>query len=432
MQQNVMLNLLSRHRSALGSLAIRGVAVLLGFGATFFIGHRWGAAGNGAYALVTQTAIFLSVLAIGGLDLSVVKHFSAHAAADGAIARRSLVSIIALSLGLASAVAGAAALIGPASLTALPGAQLSFVALFTLCGLTIARALTRVLSAVLRAQKRYILGQVVEVLLIPAIVLVPLLFNLADNVDHLLIVTGVAGACAAVLGVASAWRAASPGVEDAQFSVAAIMRTAWPLWGVAIALNFADWYGLTTIAATLGVRQAGLYRVAVQLASVFAIISTGLLSVYAPQISAAHARGDDAGVARLARTATWLSTLCVVPPAIILLGLSGPVLALIGPEFRTAAPMMMVLVIGQIIYTITGPAGIALAMMGHERVNLAITLTSTASLILIAPVAAGHFGAIGVATWISIMLAGRNFAALFMLHRRTGVNVLTGRHHPRA
>ena len=83
-------------------------------------------------------------------------------------------------------------------------------------------------------------------------------------------------------------------------------------------------------------------------------------------------------------------------------------------------------VVGQILYTTMGPAGITLAMTGHERVNLAVTLVSTGSLLLVGPFAADHFGSIGVAAWISIMLVARNIASLWMVHRLLGINVITG------
>ena len=423
-----MLAALRHHLPALGSVAVRGLGVLAGFGTTFLIGRSWGPEANGVYALVTQTAIFLAIVAVGGLDLGVVRFFAAPLARGNRIAPASLWRTLALTAGLAGVVIAALLIVraafGAAILGPLPAAVLP-----ALIVLLAARALIRALGAVLRAHGRYILGQAIDGLFIPAIIVVPLLAGLLPDVEAALGVTAAAALLSVAIGLAASLRAIRrPGrhapVEHIPFK--AMLAASVPLWALILAQYIADWYGLATVAAQLGTHEAGLYRVAMQFASAFTIVSMSLYNVYSPQVSAAHAIGDWDEVARLARSATRLGSLLVLPPA-LLLALAAPwVLSLIGPEFVAAGTAMRCAIAGQMLFVALGPPGLVLAMVGHERVLFAISLACMLAMLVLAPLAALHWGIVGVVLAISTVTVGRNLAEWLALRRLTGVNALTG------
>ncbi len=66
-----MFKYLIKHIDSLGSIGIRGLSILAGFGITFYIGREMGPVANGQYALVTQTAMFLSIVAVGGVAIAI-------------------------------------------------------------------------------------------------------------------------------------------------------------------------------------------------------------------------------------------------------------------------------------------------------------------------------------------------------------------------
>jgi O-antigen/teichoic acid export membrane protein len=418
------------HFQSIMALAIRGLSVLAGFALSFVIGHRFGPEANGTYALITQSAMFLSVVAVGGLDLAVVRQFSSVIAKGQQLSAATLLRVVGLSMGFAAAIIAALLGGGPATLHWAVGGILPAGGLFILCILLWSRAMTRIGSAVLRSQKRYILGQSVEVLMIPTLALSVIAAGWVRGIDPILWLTAAVSAAVAIGGLIASFAGTSRAAEAASLPIRPIIRIALPLWGVAIALNIADWYGLVVVANVAGIYDAGLYRIAMQFGTSLAIVSMGLFSVFSPQISAAWANEDLVGVARLGRTATRLSALFTLPPALLMLVIAEPLLGLIGSEFIAAAPMLRIIVIGQMIYTISGPAGLVLAMTGHERVNFAITLTSTLSLILFAPPIAQVFGAAGVATCVALFLVGRNVVSLYFVHRLCGINPLTGSVRP--
>lgn len=420
-------NSLRHHWSSLLSLGMRGLGVVAAFVVTVFIGRWYGPAANGQYALVTQTAMFLSVVAVGGLDMAITREFSRAVAEKRKIARATFWRITTQAMAVALALALALLGVGGEALRWLGRDAVPAGAVGILCLIMLARAFTRISAALLRSQKDYALGQAVEVVLIPLFTLAPLALGVARTVSEILWATAAAGLLAAAIGIGASLRHTSAGPDALQVAGRTVFATALPLWGVAIALNFAEWYSLATVSAVNGVYDAGLFRVAAQIASVLSIVTLGLFGTFSAQISAAVHAGDLDRVARLAGSATRLSAALVLPVAVASFVFAPAILGLIGPEFTSATTLLRVLIAGQVIYALTGPAGLVLALTGHPRVNLAITVVSMLALLLLAPLLAHQAGTLGVAAFISIVLALRNIAALVAVRRFERINVLTGR-----
>ena len=417
------------HLDSLISIAIRVAGVGLGFVVTFFIGRTMGPEANGQYGIITQTGMFLSIVCVGGIDLSVVRSFSAATAHGVLPSRHSLTRLFGYGLALIVVLCVAILILHDVVTeqlldnSAVPGA------LLFLCAILFSRAATRLTSSILRSQKVYIFGQVVEVLIIPGIIIAGMILGVTRTLYEILASTAIAGLIAAAIGVAASYRktSAAPGALD--IAMRPLLKRAGPLWGVAVSKNLSDWYSLAVVAATLSLYDAGVFRVAMQVATALPIITIGIFSVFSPQIGAAHAREDYATIARLARSATLLSTVLVIPCGVLVLLLAPQALAFIGPEFREGSTVLQVLIIGQICYVCTGPSGLVLAMTGNERINLMLTIVSLVALLVGLPLAAQYSGLLAMVITMSVILVLRNIASLVAVRRLTGVSIMTGRYH---
>lgn len=418
--------LLKRHFQSFMSLAIRGGSVASGFLVTVLIGRLFGPEANGHYALITQTAMFMSVVAVGGIDLAVTRKFSAAVAQNVKIERRSLMKVIAWSLMFTGILVVLLKAGGTPMMKMMFKGEVPQDAIIVLIVIMISRTLTRMLGAVLRSQKAYIWGQCIEVLIIPTIVLLYIALGMAPGVEQVLWMTALTGMLVGIVAFFTCLPLSSNDKNTLHVPMRDILKVAMPLWGVAIFLNIADWYGLATASAVLGVYEAGLYRVAAQVAGVLSIITMGLFSVFSPQFAEAHAAGDMPKLARLASSATRLSAFFCLPVAVLIFVFAGPVLSLFGPEFHPAETVLRVAVVGQAIYTMTGPSGLILAMTGHERTNLIQTIGSSALLLISAPFAARYGGLLGIATCLAAVVIARNLVSIWSVRRLTGINVFTG------
>jgi O-antigen/teichoic acid export membrane protein len=411
----------------IGSLGVRSLGILAGFAVTVIIGRWYGPVANGQYALISQTAIFLATIAIGGLDLAVAREFPQARVLAKALSRRTLAMVIGQSLGLALALAGILAFASVPLMQLLDRPDLPAGSVLLLCLILVTRTLVRMLASILRSQSSFLFSQAIEMLFVPMITLALILVGLAHSVFEILVATFIAGCVAAGAGLVAIWRQSSGASEAYQVGMGRLYATAWPLWGVAIAQNFADWYGLAAITAIGGLAETGMYRVASQFAVAFSIITLGLFGTYSTPISAAFHAGDKAGAAKVAGQATALSMTLVLPLAIASLVMAPRLLGLVGPEFAANADVLRVLVCGQIAFTVAGSASMVLAMSGHPRVNLWVNLITTLAIVVSAPLFIRTWGATGLAACISSLMVLKAVVCVVAVRKLEGIDVLRGK-----
>jgi O-antigen/teichoic acid export membrane protein len=385
-----------------------------------------GAAANGQFALVSQTATFLAVVGLLGLDVGVVRHFARAMAEKASLAFRAVFRVCVVGLAVMAAIATALWLADDLVWTPLFGDVVPGEMVLVLGALLVARGGTQLLGALLRSQYRFNLGQAVTAVAIPAAAAIALASGLARTVEEALWAAAFGGLVAFVIGAVAINRNVASGPGTIDVPMRTLFASSVPLWGVGIANNIGDWYGLAVAASLLGASEAGLYRVAFQIAAILQIISVALFSVYSAKISRAHHAEDRAQIALLARSAVRLSTATALPAALLLIGGSGFLLVQIGDEFTAAQSIVYILVIGQLAFTLTGPCGLVLAMSGNERINLAITVAGTLLLLGAVPVAAHLAGLEGIAVCISVVMLLRNLTAYVVVRQKLGINIWAG------
>lgn len=423
------LGLLIRNRSALAALIVRGAGVLAGFALTFLIARRFGPEANGVYAVVTQSAIFLSVVAVGGLDLAVVREFSRSVALKRPLSRRAVGGVVLQTAALALLLGSAVLLFEPFIIPKLIGVhQIAHIAV-VLALLILMRALMRIVAAILRSQSRFSMGQAIELFLLPVVTIV-LLFSwssAAQNIDAILLASVIASGLIVALGLILAFRETSRSPEAINVNQGALFVSALPMWGMAISQNLSDWFGLVSVNHWAGAADAGIYRVGFQIASVMPIVSLSLLGTFTARIAAAIHAQQREEMAQLSRTATLLSLLIFGPLATAMFLLAEPLLAVFGPQFVSGAATLRVLAVGSVLVAGFGIAGQVLVMIGQARLNLMVNLGTAALILVGAPFAASSAGGLGVALLIAFLNGSKTIFYFFAVRKLEGFNAFTGR-----
>ncbi len=425
-----MISRLRPHIPSIVALGLRGSSLLAGFVITYFIGHRLGPAANGQYALVTQTALFLATVGLAGIDVGVVRHFTAAVGRKIPIATETFVKVSGLALLLMIAIAVVLWFGGDLLWKPMFGHAVPQSAIGVLVVMLVGRGGTRLFGAILRSQHAFILGQTLEVMVIPGVVAVAMLLGFLRTPGAALWVTAIISVVATVAGIVACLRYCGSKGETLAVPMKKMLNSSIPLWGVYMSFSAVDWYTLATAAAYLNATGAGLYRVAVQAAGLMQVISISLYSIYPPRISASFHAGDLAWTGRLTRSAIRVSALCAAPIAVILLVFPSQLLSYIGPQFIACTPIVRVLVVGQLINTLIGPSGMTLAMSGNERVNLIVSLGGTGLMLMLAPLATKFGGLMGLAGCITSIMILRNLVSVYFVSRLLGLNILTGRVRP--
>ena len=327
-----MLGYLRSNLQSLVSIGVRGASVLAGFVVTYYIGHAFGPLANGQYALIAQTGMFLSIVAVGGMDLAIVRYFSATQEHGIPLGRQSLFRAVGYSLGVGLLiVVGLAVTNGWILATLFHGRPPDHGVVILAC-VVMTRTATRVTGAVLRSQNRHLLGQIVEVLAIPLCVAALLGIHAISSLQQVLYATALAGLVTGAFGIIRSFAATSTSPNALDVPFAALFRTSLPLWLTVIAMNVADWWNLATAATALGVYEAGLFRVAFQIGTALSFSATGINNVFTARISAAIAVGDLPRIAKLSRSATRLSAVVLMPVVVVLFVGGDRLLGLIGPR----------------------------------------------------------------------------------------------------
>lgn len=414
------------HFSSLASLGMRGLGVTAGFVVTVLIGRWYGPEANGQYAVVAQTALFLSVVAVGGLDLAVTREFSKSVAVGTRLSHTTLFRVSGQTMVVALLIITALTVAGEPLLELLGRERLPEGAVSVMCFILLARAFTRISGGILRSQKDYVLGQAVEQLFVPLFTIILLVVTGLTTVSGILWLTAGAGLLAALLGFGLCLRHTSGAPDALRISGKAVYATAMPLWGMAITANLADWYGLATVSAVNGMHDAGLFRVASQFASIFPILTMGLFGTFSAQISAAAHGGDMQKIATLARSAMRLSVIVVLPVVVLGFVFARQLLELVAPEFGAAAPLLRVLLVAQAVFAVSGISGLVLALAGWPKINFALSALTTIVIVAGAPWVAHSMGMFGVGVLVTLAVIGRYVGEMVIVRRAARIDVFRG------
>lgn len=274
---------------------------------------------------------------------------------------------------------------------------------------------------------------------LPQLLLRPVLFGVAILISAVglgveLSAGGVvalnAAATAVALGVSLALlaRAVPPRVVAAEpaFDRPQWMGAVRGLMIIALAqLVLSHQTDVLVVGTLLGPRDAGLYSAASQLSSIIGLGANGVFFVVLPVFSDLYARSRHDELQRLVVRTVQGCTAVTVPVAALLCVAGPAVLHWYGPSFAGAAPVLFVLVAGQLAgLTVGGLSGFLLIMSGHEReasrVAVGTALLNLALAVLLTPL----LGMVGAA--LATVAAGfTRVGLLYWYARRTvGVAVL--------
>jgi O-antigen/teichoic acid export membrane protein len=198
-------------------------------------------------------------------------------------------------------------------------------------------------------------------------------------------------------------------------------RPTLPLTIIMIADNLMSRSAVIALGLVGNTRDAGIFALAFNMAALMALPRMAVATAFAPTVSALFASGDRAGLQSLSAKAACLSLLGSACAAIPLLLLARPLLAWFGHDFVAGAPIVTILVLGQVFAAACGPQQHLITMTGHERAGAAI-LASCGAWSFVGCLFMIHwFGMTGAAFATTVTLVGWNVAMGIFIHRGLGI-----------
>jgi O-antigen/teichoic acid export membrane protein len=195
-------------------------------------------------------------------------------------------------------------------------------------------------------------------------------------------------------------------------------RPTLPLTLMMIADNLMSRSGVIALGLVGNTLEAGIFAVAFSMTILTALPRMAVATVFAPTVSALFAREDRAGLQTLSANAACLSMLGTTCVAIPLILLAPTLLAWFGPNFVAGAPIVAILVLGEMFAAACGPQQHLLTMTGHERIGATMLAVCAVSNFAACLLMMDWLGMTGAALARTASLIAWNVAMGVFVHRR--------------
>lgn len=178
---------------------------------------------------------------------------------------------------------------------------------------------------------------------------------------------------------------------------------------------------IVLISAMSGPLPTALYAAANRLTNVAVVGMHAVAQAAAPELRAAHARGDRVALAQVAKAVTNL-TVTLLWPLAVHLSLSGAdVLSVFGPEFGDAAGALAVLSLGLAVAVTLGPGDVLVMMTGRSVRSLVNHLVAVATDVVLIVLLVPDHGALGAAVAWSTAIVLMRVLAVVQIARAEGI-----------
>ncbi len=205
-----------------------------------------------------------------------------------------------------------------------------------------------------------------------------------------------------------------------------VLGIALPLWVNGITAGVHGQIDLWVV-STYQPQHVGVYIIG---ARPVAMVTMWLLlvnTIVPPFIAELYARGETKRLERVLRRTATIAGIPAFGVLLVFLLFGGTLLGWIGgtefsaPEYRTAALVLGILSLGQLVVVAGAPASITLAMTGHHKVLMWITLGSSTATVAATWWAARNVGPAGVACAAAAGQIGLTGATWLTTRLRTGM-----------
>jgi O-antigen/teichoic acid export membrane protein len=402
------------------AFAARLASSAAALGCNVYVARLLGAELTGLYFLGFTLVTVGSVVGRLGLDNSVVR-FGAAAAASGARgALRGMYIASQTAAVLASAVVAAilyaAAALISVQIFSKPGLE---EALRIMAWAVIPTSFVMVSSNLFRALKRSVASVVAQSGLVPLLMLGMLVaIGARMALGAAALAYTIASVAAAVVCVVLWWRY-TPGLRRVppEFAPRELFRSSLPLYTASLMTLGTTWFPLFALGAWSSASDVGIFGAATRTAMLQSFVLIAINTVAGPRFAELAGARDMAGLRAASKEATRLALWSATPPAVVLIAGAAPIMRIFGPEFVAGAGMLVVLVVGQYINVLTGPAGQLLVMTGHERQVRNVRLATLVMNVALSCALIPRYGGIGAAFVASATVALNNVAAAWLARR---------------
>src|SRR2546421_3625754 len=167
----------------------------------------------------------------------------------------------------------------------------------------------------------------------------------------------------------------------------------------------------TILLAAFGVTEVaiGQYGAAIRLGNFIAMPLLSINNVFAPTIAELHSKGELQKLESMFKLMTRWSVMFSLPIFLMMVLFAPYLLALPGPGFVAAWPLLVAFSVGSMINAGTGAVGYMLLMTGYQRLSFLNSLVAVVVNIVLGILLTPRYGAIGTAISTGVAICALNF-----------------------
>ncbi|MEX0729495.1 MAG: flippase [Aquisalimonadaceae bacterium] len=420
-------------RGGLGSFAVKLASTLSAFLLAVLLARALGPEGYGIYTYAFALVSLLAIPAQLGLPTLVVRETArAQAKEQWELMRgvwRWATGVVALlSLGLALASAAAAWAFADSFTDMQLGTFWWGVILVPVL------ALANLRGAALRGLRKVVLGQLPELIIRPAMLIILILVALPwlppDTFSPMAAMKlhVLAAAFAFLVGAGLLWRSRPRALVRAVGSAYEPRKWLGSLVSLALLAGMQIFNKYTDI-LMLGIfgeaEEVGIYRIAMQAAILVAFGFQATSMVVAPYFTRLYEQGDVKRLQYLVTITTRIMLLVAVPIVVIFIIFGESILGLIfGSEYVAGYMALSILAIGKLLSSAFGPVAFLLNMTGNERSTAKAAAAGAGGNVLLNFILIPLYGMNGAAIATAVTLVSWHVILWWIARRELGIQTL--------
>lgn len=407
--------------------ALRGGTAIFTLLFNIVLARMLGAEGAGLFTLAYSVVLVASIIARFGMDRSLLRKVAAHVSMDEwEPVRSNYLAALQVSLLLSGAFAVLMFVLSPLLASAFNKPELS--ELMRWMALTVPPFTLLFLHAeAVKGLKRVNISLLLSGIAIPAFSMLGL-FALGSA-------RGVIGAAAALLMASILSALIGAGVwlrltrshwprHGEPVSRPALMRESLPLLvenlvGRLDALLLVFMIGLWASSA-----DVARFNAAVKGAMALGMMLQAVNAYFSPRCAALYHQNEIERLQQLSQKMVRLLALLAVPVMLLILLFPQHIMSAFGPEFVTAAPLLVVLSLGQFVNLLTGPVGPLLTMSDYSVIARNNAILGTGISLVLGVALFPFMGVMGAALALSTALVVKNLVGVMMVKRHLGISLL--------
>ena len=201
-----------------------------------------------------------------------------------------------------------------------------------------------------------------------------------------------------------------------------VLVVAWPLWLSSLTILVLAQVDLWILGIFISQQDVAVYGAAVRMVILISMPLLIVNAVIPPIITEMHATGNRKQLEKTLRKTTTIAAIPALIVVLLFILFGSSILSFIyGDYYKLGSTALMVLSIGKLVDVVSGSCGFALAMTGHQKTIMLISIVCCLFVIGVSILLVKPYGLVGVASASAAGTILWNFLALFAVKKKINI-----------